>query len=142
MAVSVYLDASVLVPLFMHEAFTARAERFLRSNPQILNVSDLAAAEFASALARRVRTSELLPERARSAFGAFDAWTPRAAQRVEISSADVRVAETFIRRLDLPLRPPDVLHVAAAQRLGATLATFDDRMRRSAIALGLPVADL
>jgi uncharacterized protein len=140
--VSVYLDASVLIPLFMHEAFTARAERFLRSSPQILTVSDLAAAEFASALARRVRTGELLPERARSAFDAFDAWTHRAAQRVEIGSADLRAAEAFIRRLDLPLRLPDAIHIAVAQRLGATLATFDDAMARCAVALSLPAGEL
>ena len=103
---SVYLDASVLVPIFMQEQFTARAEQFLRSNPQILMISNFAAAEFASALARRVRTNELLAERARSAFTAFDTWTRSATERIDISAADVLTAEAFIRRLDLPLRTP------------------------------------
>jgi uncharacterized protein len=140
--VSVYLDASVLVPLFMDDAFTARAERFFRSSPQLLNVSDIAAAEFAAALARRVRTGELLPERARAAYETFDAWVPGGAKWVEIISADVRAAERFIRRLDLPLRAPDAIHIAVAERLGAVLATFDDQMERSATALGLAVAEL
>ena len=139
---SVYYDASVLVPLFMQEAFTARAESFLRLRPHIVTVSDFTAAEFASALARRVRTGELLPERARSAFVAFDAWTPGVTQRVAVTSADMRAAEAFIRRLDLPLRPPDAIHIALAQRLGATLATFDGAMAKCAVALRLSVAEL
>jgi uncharacterized protein len=114
----------------------------LRSNLGVVVVSDFAAAEFASALARRVRTSELLTERARFAFAAFDGWTLRATQRVELRAADIRAAETFIRGLDLPLRTPDALHIAVAQRLGATLATFDEPMKKSATALGVPVAAL
>lgn len=139
---SVYLDTSVLVPVFMQEAFTERAERYLRSGLEVLIVSDFAAAEFAAALARRVRTSELLAHRARSAFAAFDGWTPRVTQRVDLRATDVRTAETFIRGLDLPLRTPDALHIAIAQRLGVTLATFDESMKKSAIALGVPVAAL
>jgi predicted nucleic acid-binding protein len=142
MEMSVYLDASMLIPLFMKEAFTERAERYCDSNLGVVVVSDFAAAEFASALARRVRTSELLTERARFAFAAFDGWTLRATQRVELRAADIRAAETFIRGLDLPLRTPDALHIAVAQRLGATLATFDEPMKKSATALGVPVAAL
>jgi predicted nucleic acid-binding protein len=41
------------------------------------------------------------------------------------------------RRLDLPLRTPDALNIAIAQRVGADLVTFDDRMVASARALGI-----
>lgn len=80
---------------------------------------------------------ELLAGRARIAFANFDAWTPRATQRVQSSAVDVRAAEAFIRRLDLSLRTPDAINIAIAQRLGATLATLDRRMAADAERLGL-----
>jgi len=46
-----------------------------------------------------------------------------------------------LRRLDLPLRTPDMLHIAIAARLQAKLATFDDRMQSAATKLGLPIAE-
>ena len=52
----VYLDASVLVALLTDELLTGRADTFMRTKKPVLVVSDFAAAEFASAIARRVRT--------------------------------------------------------------------------------------
>jgi uncharacterized protein len=141
-ALSAYLDASVLVALFTPEPFSARADAFLRSGQTPPFVSDFAAAEFASAIARRVRARDFRKHHARAVFSSFDAWTRRTTQSVAISAADVQVAETFIRGLDLPLRTPDALHIAIAQRLGATLATFDEQMKTSATALGVSVAVL
>ena len=56
---SVYLDASILVALFTSDALTARADNFLRKNPSVLIVSDFAAAEFSSVIARQVRTKDI-----------------------------------------------------------------------------------
>ena len=137
---SVYLDASVLVALFTDDPFTLRADSFLRANALVLIVSDFAAAEFAFIIARHVRTRDITPDNARIAFSTFDAWTARATQRVEISAADVIAAEAFLRRLDLTLRTPDAVNIAIAQRLGATLVTFDDKMVTGARALGTSVA--
>ena len=75
------------------------------------------------------------------AFAVFDQFTARkAAQRVETCSADMKVAEGFLRGLNLPLRAPDALNIAIAQRIGASLLTFDVKMAASARALGLDVA--
>lgn len=136
-----YLDASVLVPLLAADAFTARAYSLLASSSPVLLVSDFAAAEFASALARRVRTAELAADKAQEAFADFDGWTARAARRVETTAADVRAAEAFVRRLDLALRAPDALNIAIAQRQGAALATFDERMAAAARALAVEVVE-
>jgi len=57
--VSVYLGASVLVALLMVDALTARADAFFRANTPVLIVSDFTAIEFASAVARRVRTGAI-----------------------------------------------------------------------------------
>jgi predicted nucleic acid-binding protein len=42
----------------------------------------------------------------------------------------------FIRRLDLPLKAPDAIHIAIAQRVNAQLATFDQQMANAAGAVG------
>jgi uncharacterized protein len=137
---SVYLDASLLVPLFKEDYFSSRSEAFLGSNEDTLVLSDFAAAEFASTISRHVRMRNLTDADARGAFARFDDWTARATQRVESHTGDIHAAATLLRRLDLPLRTADALNIAIAQRIGAALATFDDKMAACARALGTVVA--
>ncbi len=134
------MDASMLVPLFLNDPFSARAEAFLSLRKPVAMVSDFAAAEFSSVLNRRVRTRESSEDEVRAAFQAFDRWTETIAQSIECQPADVRQADRFLRRLDLPLRAPDAIHIAMAQRLDAELATFDTKTVASAKALGVAVA--
>jgi predicted nucleic acid-binding protein len=139
-AVSCYLDASVLVSLLTAEPFSDRADAFVLAASGPLLVSDFAEAEFASVIARRVRIRESTFSDAQQDLSDFDLWVARSARRVEISPADVAAATTFLRPLDLTLRTPDALHIAIAQRFGATLVTFDQRMADSARTLGVAVA--
>jgi predicted nucleic acid-binding protein len=139
--VTCYLDANILVALLTPEPFSGRADTFLKNNTEPLIVSDFAAAEFTSAIARRVRMREFTLHQAQITLLLFDTWLSRTADRVEISPADIPVATAFLRRLDLPLRTPDAIHIAIAQRLGATLATFDRQMATSARAIGAAVAE-
>jgi len=138
--VNVYLDASVLVALFSNDPFTQRADDFLRREQPATTVSDFAKAEFASAIARRVRTGELTAEDARDAFAALDVWTARAVRSITASSADIAAASTYLRRLDLALRTPDAINIAIAERARCTLLTFDRKMADNAVTLGVPVA--
>jgi predicted nucleic acid-binding protein len=138
--VSLYLDASLLVALFVIDPSSARAEAFLAANPAIVLVSDFGAAEFSSAVARRVRTHELTQDDGRLAFLRFDLWCARAVHRHETTAADIDAADRILRRLDLPLRTPDAIHIALARRLDATLLTFDRQMATSARALDTAVA--
>lgn len=135
-----YLDASVLVAMLTADPLTARAFRYLNDATPSLIVSDYAAAEFACAVARRVRMRELSVNAARKAFATFDGLAPRTVQRIETSSADIKSAETFLRRLDLALRAPDAINIAMAQRIEAFLMTFDDKMAKSARTLDVKVA--
>jgi predicted nucleic acid-binding protein len=57
-----------------------------------------------------------------------------------MTPGDLAAATMFLRRLDPPLRTPDAVHIAIAQRLGTTLVTFDRQMAASARALGTAVA--
>jgi uncharacterized protein len=136
----VYLDARVLVALLTADPLTARADAFLRAKAPVLVLSDFASAEFASAVARRVRTRDITKADARAVFATLDSWAIRTTERIETTTADVRGAEAFLRRLDLTLRTPDALNIAIAQRAGAALATFDEKMATAARALGAEVA--
>jgi predicted nucleic acid-binding protein len=140
LAVSTYLDASVLVALFTPDPFSPRADALLRSADAAPLVSDFAAAELASVVARRVRTREFNPEDARTVFSNFDTWAAQLGSRVPTEASDIIVTEGLLRRLDLPLRTPDALHIAIAQRVRATLATFDQKLAKSATAVGIPVS--
>lgn len=137
---SLYLDASVLVALFLIDPASARAAAFLASHPAIILVSDFGAAEFSSALARRVRMRDLTREDGLLALEHFDTWMSRAAGRREITTADIGAADQMLRRLDVNLRTPDALHIAMTRRLEATLVTFDCGMAAAAGALGVAVA--
>jgi predicted nucleic acid-binding protein len=59
---TLYLDASVIVPAFIDEQLSLHVRRFLGSldGPPLL--SDFAAGEFASAVARRCRVAHIIPD--------------------------------------------------------------------------------
>ncbi len=137
---SVYLDASILVALFTRDSFTQRANTFLGAELPALVVSDFAATEFASAVARLMRINQITGPETRAILTNFDSWRLRVAETMGVLSSDVTAAASFIRRLDLTLRMADAINIAMAQRIGATLATFDVKMRDSARAIGVPVA--
>jgi len=137
---SVYLDASVLVALFVDDVFSAQADSLLRQSPTRVVVSDFAAAEFASSVSRKVRMGRLSEPDAREAFATFDIWAARAAERTGVVASDVGAATRFLRRLDLTLRTADAINIAIAQRLEAELASFDQKMIESAALLGVPAA--
>jgi predicted nucleic acid-binding protein len=137
---SVYLDASVLVSLFIRDELTERARSTLRARTGTVIVSDWTTAESASAIARAVRTGVLDREAARRAIASIDLWVSRAAERIEVLSADIREAELIIRSFETTLKAPDALHIVVARRLGLPLLSFDVAMMREATALGVPTA--
>ena len=76
---------------------------------------------------------------AHSAFTVFDAWCARLTVQVQTITADINAAEACIRRLDTSLRTGDALHIAIAERLGATIATFDHTLAEAARARSVAV---
>ncbi len=138
---SSYLDASVIGGLLTVDPLNARADRFFRSLTEEPVVSDLAAAEFASVVARRVHTRELSSEAAHADLTDFDTWCARTARWVTIEPCDIALADGYLRRLDLALLAPDAIHIAIARRVATTLVTFDQQMARVSRLLGLSVAE-
>ena len=138
---NLYLDTSVLVPLFAEDRLAARAETLLKLPDLSLFISDFGSAEFASAIAMKTRMRHMTNPDAQQAFSHFDGWRNILPMTLSVENADISAAESFIRRLDLNLRAPDTIHIAIALRTGATLATFDERMAECARALGVEVAN-
>ena len=136
---TIYLDTSVVVAMFVDDPHVDRAKR-ITSTQDLLILSDLAAAEFCSALAIQVRNGRTSVKDVRAAFGLFDTWCDLVPRRIEVLSADLRAAQTVIRQLDHPLKTPDATHIMIARRIDATLATFDETMAREAARLGVPLA--
>jgi predicted nucleic acid-binding protein len=136
-----YIDASVLVSIFIPDVFTPVARDWFRRDPVII-ISDFAAAEFAAAASAKLRMRLLTQPDAQSLLDGFDAWLERLAARIEVRPEDIRQAERIVRRFELGLRVPDALHLALAQRHEAAMATFDDRMRAAAGQLHVEVEDV
>ena len=64
----------------------------------------------------------------------------RSVDRQQTFTTDIDAADRILRRLAVSLRTPDALNIAIAQRLNATLVTFDRQMADSARRLGMAVA--
>ena len=136
---SVYLDASVLLPTLIEEPGSAAVDRFIADLDEEMIISEFAAAEVASALSRLVRTGMMAPADAGERLADFDAWRGAAASDLDLQASDVRLANVFVRRFDLMLRAPDALHIALCRRCDLTLATMDRRRTQAADALGVTV---
>jgi len=134
---SAYLDASVTLPTLIEEPGSAIVDRFLGEIDQQVVVSELAAAEVASALLRLVQTGLLEIGDARDRLADFDAWRAAATQDVDIQPSDVRLANVFVRRFVLMLRAPGALHAAACRRQDHLLVTMDRRLAAAALELGV-----
>ncbi|NJC09639.1 type II toxin-antitoxin system VapC family toxin [Polymorphobacter fuscus] len=136
---TLYLDASAIVPLFVAEAGTDPVLKVLTDHPDLPLVGDFALGEVASALGRLARIGLISFERASAALAMADNWRLVGTETPAFDPVDIRVAASLVRRFELKLRLPDAIHAATCQRLDATLVTFDRRLADAASALGLAV---
>jgi hypothetical protein len=135
--VSAYLNASVLVTRTVTEPSSEAVDAFLKSYDESLGVSDFAAAEVASAVARVVRTHLIAAETAEERLVDFDTWRSIRTDVIDLDASDAPLAGTYVRRFDLLLRAPDALHAAICRRLDLMLVTLDRRLATAARALGI-----
>jgi hypothetical protein len=139
---SIYLDASFLIPTLVQEEASGVVKAYLVASDQELLVSDFAAAEVASGLSRLVRTGLLTAAEGAARLADFDAWRAATSAPVDVHAADVRLAYAYVRRFELALRAPDALHLAIVLRIDATLVTLDRRLARAAQELGVTIEAL
>ena len=136
-----YLDTSIVASLFVVDAHTQRATAWLRRDEDIA-FSDWTLAEFSSVIATANRAGRVPSAMRAAAEQGLDRWVVRRGDALAVMTEDVRQARTLINSTSEPLRAGDALHLAITQRLGCSIATFDNAMRRAATDLGLLVEDL
>lgn len=130
-----YLDTSVFATLLLQDEGFERVETWLARGGDLF-MSDLGWGEFVAALGARTRRAGA----SRSWFSETLAVGEEAfamLQHVMIETADLRRATGFLLRPDRPLRLPDAIHIAVAERLDAALATNDHAQSAAALALGI-----
>lgn len=134
-----YLDASALLPGIVEEAASEAVDVFMEGLDGRPVVSELAAGEVASGLARLVRMKQIDAADARARLADFEAWRISDTISIDVEAMDVRLGATFVRRFELGLRMPDAIHAAICHRLGHVLVTLDVRLAGAAAALGLAI---
>ena len=135
---SVYFDASVLVPLQVQEASTEIVRRNAVEADGSIFVSSLAAGEFASALSRLVRMNLLTDDDASSRLRLFDMWLSSTTS-VLIDNADIARAAALVRRFELKLLMPDAIHITLCVRHQLVMVTLDKLLAEAAGVLGVEV---
>jgi predicted nucleic acid-binding protein len=112
-------------------------QAFLRKTPD-LAISDLAEVEFVSAVARKTRQRELSGEDAQRIIGMFVGHVEGGAfTRLGLERGMYQTARAWLGGLQVQLRTLDALHLAVAAVHDVPIATADDGLARSAVALGI-----
>lgn len=137
---TLYPDASVVVSAFTDEVSSTIADVTMRSVAagQLLT-SAWCETEVASALALKVRTKELVPERRLPLFELIRSTLAKSARMIAVEQYHFIAARVLLNRCTTPLRGGDALHLAIAADAGARLCTLDRRMAEAGQGLGLDV---
>ncbi|MBL8492316.1 MAG: type II toxin-antitoxin system VapC family toxin [Rhodocyclaceae bacterium] len=137
-----YIDTSALAKCYIREARSLEVLEWAAGRGDTAT-SALTLVEFRSLLARRRRAGQIAPELERRALAEFDSHVRGGGWRVHSGAfGDFAEARDLIDVLpDLPLRPLDAMHLAAARVLGAQeFATADKIQAEAARALGFTVS--
>ena len=131
-----YLDTSLLVSAFSHEATIVHVQEWLQSRPEKPATSEWTIVEFSSAMSIKVRTGQIsisLREEALRSFAAFQAGMIL----LPVTPGDFRLAARFSEHHETGIRANDALHLAVAHAFGATLCTLDRRLAKAGPQLGV-----
>jgi hypothetical protein len=136
---SAYLDASVVVSLFVDDSHTPLAEAWLAGLDEPPVMSRWTALEFSAALATRARAGALAAADRRAVEQEFSGWAAGLANLV-VTDADLIAARDMIRFDEAALKGGDALHLAICRRAGLPIKTFDRALGRTAETMGVAVA--
>lgn len=136
----VYLDTSVVVPLFVSEPASLAVDDWLEACNEPLVSADWLVTEFASALSIKVRRSELQAKQAKAVWADFSTFCSSGLRLLPVSRPAFAAAAKMALTASSGLRSGDSLHLAVALEAGIkTLATADEILERNAAAHGIAV---
>lgn len=134
----IYLDTSVVVPLFVREPASEAVSAWLGANTATLVAADWLVTEFASALSIKVRRGEVEPATAKRVWSEFETLCAGGLRLVPVSRNAFAKAAGLARDTHSGLRAGDSLHLAVALESGVKfLATADGNLDANARRQGL-----
>jgi predicted nucleic acid-binding protein len=138
----VYVDTSVLVPLFLNEPHSAAAADWYAREKNELVAAAWCIPEFASALGIKQRTGAIDAQQAQGAWARFERMAAADLRLLPVEPAHFHRAAELVLDAASALRAGDALHLACAEAAGAKhMATLDDVLGRNALRLKIrPVA--
>jgi predicted nucleic acid-binding protein len=134
-----YLDASIILSIFMHDGLTTAASRWIETATAPIVVSTWALCETADIVRRKERERRLPADLADLLVERMHRWSRKAGTVVEGERADFAAAYAMVAARNEGLRSKDALHVAICLRLGCTFVTGDAAVSRLSGPLGLSV---
>jgi uncharacterized protein len=135
----IYLDTSVVAPLYWAEALSDTVEQLVLSETELV-LSQLVEVELVSALSRRVRMREISQEDATAIVKRFQADLDGGFYtRVAMEAIHYHIARKWISQFETSLRTLDALHLAVAFQNNIRLITADEALTTNAEVLGVDV---
>jgi predicted nucleic acid-binding protein len=136
----IYVDTSLLLPVYVPEPQSGEANRVLASASSLV-ISDLTVAEFHVGLARKVKLGTLTMSQLETTHALFESHLQEGLlRRVALQSSHSEAAGRLASGSAVMLRTLDALHLAVAVSLGSPpVATFDSRLAEGARSLGFEI---
>jgi uncharacterized protein len=132
----VYVDTSVLVPLFVNEPHSLAAAHWYTNERRELVTAAWCIPEFASALGIKQRTGAIDAQQAQGAWKRFERMVAADLRLLSVAPANLRRAAELVLDAASGSRAGDALHLACAEASGAKhMATFDDVLGRNSLRL-------
>ena len=129
----VYVDTSVLVPLFLNEPHSvAVADWYAREKGELVAAA-WCVPEFASALGIKQRTGAIDATQAQGAWARFERMVAADLRLLPVAPANFHRAAQLVLDATSAFRAGDAVHLACAETAGARhIATLDDVLSRNA----------
>jgi predicted nucleic acid-binding protein len=139
----VYVDTSVLVPLFLNEPNSlAAADWYAREKGELVAAA-WCIPEFASALGIKQRTGAIDAQQAQAAWTRFERMAAADLRLLPVEPANFHRAAELVLDAASGLRAGDALHLACAEAAGASrMASLDEVLNRNALRLKIKPAVL